>query len=198
MTWSVLVYSIFSDVCGLSQSVDPLVGLRYLSALGMGGEWALGVALVMEVWPSNKRWLLAGIIGAAANIGIALIAIAGLYSGQLGAGLAALGLAESLVTKATDNGGWRLLMMRGALPAFLTFFIRLFVPESEKWKQATMSSAPVRLSEIFNPKHRRMVLLATAMAAIALLSTWGSDQNLPSIAYDLSNKATDSRRMAQI
>lgn len=43
-----------------------------------------------------------------------------------------------------------------------------------------------------------MVLLATALAAIALLSTWGSDQNLPSIAYDLSNKATDSRRMAQI
>lgn len=144
MTWSVLVYSIFSDLCGLSQSVDPLVGLRYLSALGMGGEWALGVALVMEVWPSNKRWLLAGIIGAAANIEIALIAIAGLYSGQLGAGLAALGLAESLVTKATDNGGWRLLMLLGALPAFLTFFIRLFMPESEKWKQAARFSAPVR------------------------------------------------------
>src|SRR5687768_4002215 len=85
MTWSVLSYSIFSGLCGLSQTVDQLVALRFLSALGMGGEWALGVALVMEVWPADKRWLLAGIIGSAANVGIALIAVAGLYINNLGA-----------------------------------------------------------------------------------------------------------------
>jgi MFS transporter, SHS family, sialic acid transporter len=198
MTWSVLVYSIFSGLCGLSQNVDQLVAFRFLSALGMGGEWALGVALVMEVWPSNKRWLLAGIIGAAANVGIALIAIAGLYIGQLGAGLAALGLSDALVAKATDNGGWRLLMMLGAAPAFLTFFIRLFVPESEKWKHTSKTSAPVRLGEIFSAKHRRMVLLGTALAAIALLGTWGSVQNLPPLADDLSKKAANAPAYTQI
>ncbi len=119
MTWGVLSYSFFSGMCGLAQTVDQLVALRFLSALGMGGEWSLGVALVMEVWPSDKRWLLAGIIGAAANVGIALIAFAGLYINQLGAGLAWLGVSGALVTKPTDNGGWRLLMMLGALPALL-------------------------------------------------------------------------------
>ena len=198
MTWCVLVYSIFSGLCGLSQSVDQLVCLRFFSALGMGGEWALGVALVMEVWPSDKRWLLAGIIGAAANIGMALIAVAGLSIGQLGAGLAALGLSDSLVKQATDNGGWRLLMMLGALPAFLTFFIRLFVPESEKWKHASTTSAPVRLMELFSAKQRRMVLLGTALAAIALLGTWGSVQNLPSLAFDLCKEAANSRQYTQI
>ncbi len=198
MTWSVLSYSIFSGMCGLSQTVDQLVLLRFLSALGMGGEWSLGVALVMEVWPSNKRWLLAGIIGAAANIGIAIIAFAGLYINELGAGLRALGLSESLVAKGTDNGGWRLLMMLGALPALLTFFIRLFVPESEKWKHASQNAAPVRLAEIFSAQHRRMVFLGTALAAIALLGTWGSVQNLPSIAYDLSDKDPVSRQYTQI
>lgn len=198
MTWSVLSYSIFSGMCGLSQTVDQLVALRFLSALGMGGEWSLGVALVMEVWPANKRWLLAGIIGAAANVGIAMIAFAGLYINQLGAGLAWLGLSDALVTKATDNGGWRLLMMLGALPALLTFFIRLFVPESEKWKHASKNSAPVRLVEIFGKQHLRFTLLATVLAAVALLGTWGSVQNLPSIAYDLSNHDGKARQITQI
>ncbi len=198
MTWSVLSYSIFSGLCGLSQNVEQLVGLRFLSALGMGGEWSLGVALVMEVWPSDKRWLLAGIIGAAANVGIALIAIAGLYINQLGAGLSALGLSDELVAKATNNGGWRLLMMLGALPALLTFFIRLFVPESEKWQHASKNSAPVRLGEIFGTAHRRFVILGTILAAVALLGTWGSVQNLPAIADDLSNKAAGARQHTQI
>jgi MFS family permease len=152
----------------------------------------------MEVWPANKRWLLAGIIGAAANVGIAMIAFAGLYINQLGAGLAWLGLSDALVTKATDNGGWRLLMMLGALPALLTFFIRLFVPESEKWKHASKNSAPVRLAEIFGPQHLRLTLLATVLAAVALLGTWGSVQNLPSIAYDLSNQDGKARQITQI
>ena len=198
MTWSVLVYSIFSGLCGLSQDVSQLVGLRFMSALGMGGEWALGVALVMEVWPSDKRWLLAGIIGAAANVGIALIAWAGLYISNLGDALLWLGLSEDLVKKLTANGGWRLLMMLGAAPALLTFVIRIFVPESEKWKHASQNSAPVRLGEIFGATHRRFTLLATVLAAVALLGTWGSVQNLPSIAADISGNAKDARSTTQI
>ena len=198
MTWSVLAYSIFSGLCGLSQNVEQLVALRFLSALGMGGEWALGVALVMEVWPADKRWLLAGIIGSAANVGIALIAFAGLYISQLGSGLSFLGLPQDWVEKLTANGGWRLLLMLGALPALLTFFIRLFVPESEKWHHASQTSAPVRLGEIFSGTTRKMTLLATVLAAVALLGTWGSVQNLPSIAYDLSNKDAHARQITQI
>ena len=198
MTWSVLFYSIFSGLCGLSQNVEQLVALRFLSALGMGGEWALGVALVMEVWPPHKRWILAGIIGSAANVGIALIAFAGLYINQLGAGLAFLGLPEDWVTKLTANSGWRMLLMLGAMPALMTFFIRLFVPESDKWHQASKNSAPVRLSEIFSGKTRKMTLLGTALAAVALLGTWGSVQNLPSIAFDLSNQNPQARQHTQI
>jgi MFS family permease len=194
MTWSVLSYSIFSGLCGLSQNVEQLVALRFLSSLGMGGEWALGVALVMEVWPADKRWLLAGIIGSAANIGIALIAVAGLYISHLGEGLAFLGLSQGMVDKLTANGGWRLLLMLGALPALLTFFIRLFVPESEKWHHASKTSAPVKLGEIFSGNTRKMTLLATALAAVALLGTWGAVQNLPTIGANLAGPADKTAR----
>ncbi|HEX3725959.1 MAG TPA: MFS transporter, partial [Pirellulales bacterium] len=51
MVWSVLTYAIFSGLCGFAESPLQLAALRFVAALGMGGEWSLGVALVMEVWP---------------------------------------------------------------------------------------------------------------------------------------------------
>jgi MFS family permease len=105
----------------------------------MGGEWSLGVALVMELWPERSRSLLAGLIGAAANVGYMLIALVGLGLSKalpsIETGLLHTGLAQSLVGTLVGNSGWRLLFMIGALPALLTFLIRLYVPESERWRQ---------------------------------------------------------------
>ncbi len=103
----------------------------------MGGEWSLGVALVMEIWPNRSRGLLAGLIGAAANFGYMLIGILSLaltsVLQRLHGGLLSIGLPETWVTTLTAHNGWRILMLLGATPALLTFFIRLFVPESERW-----------------------------------------------------------------
>src|SRR5262249_36188461 len=74
MVLSVLTYALFTGLCGLAQDPAQLAGLRFLSALGMGGEWALGVALVMESWRPEARPVLAGLIGAAANVGFLLTA----------------------------------------------------------------------------------------------------------------------------
>src|SRR2546429_1714932 len=66
MTLSVLTYAVFSGLCGFTNAPWQIAVLRFLSAVGMGGEWSLGVALVMEIWPERSRALLAGLIGAAA------------------------------------------------------------------------------------------------------------------------------------
>src|SRR5207244_1999402 len=83
MTVSVLLYSLCSGLSAASSSPEELAVLRFLGALGMGGEWALGVALVMEVWPNTSRAWLAGTIGAFGNLGYAVC------------GLIALGLSRS-------------------------------------------------------------------------------------------------------
>src|SRR4029079_13395245 len=58
MTLSVLVYAGCSGLCVFVQTPWQLAGLRFAGALGMGGEWALGVALVMELWSDRSRgWL---------------------------------------------------------------------------------------------------------------------------------------------
>ena len=117
MTLSVLVYAIFTGACGLAQSATQVAVLRFIASLGMGGEWSLGVALVMELWPNRSRALLAGLIGAAANVGYMLIGVVGLGLNSIiedvGAWLAALGLSASLVESLTSHHGWRLLMLSG-------------------------------------------------------------------------------------
>jgi MFS family permease len=139
MTLSVLTYAVFSGLCAFVTTAHQIVALRFLSALGMGGEWSLGVALVMEVWPDRSRSLLAGLIGASANAGYLLLSLigAGLTTAlmQVGSGLRRVGFPDPWVDALIRNDGWRLLMLLGLLPALLTFFIRLFVPESERWQQ---------------------------------------------------------------
>jgi MFS family permease len=139
MMLTVLTYAVFSGLCGLATAAWQIAALRFGSALGMGGEWSLGVALVMEIWPEKSRAFLAGLIGAAANVGFLLIALVGLgltsLLQEVQAWLQAIGLSESSVQTLVAHNGWRLLMLFGAAPALLTLFIRLFVPESERWLQ---------------------------------------------------------------
>jgi MFS family permease len=128
MTLSILTYALCSGLGGFATSAWQIVGVRFLAALGMGGEWSLGVALIMEVWGERSRALLAGLIGAAANFGYLLVALLSLGLGTFKVGLMDLGLPSAWVE-------WRLLMVLGTLPALLTFFIMWLVPESERWAE---------------------------------------------------------------
>jgi MFS family permease len=157
---SVLVYSLFTGACFFATEPWHLAVLRFLAALGMGGEWSLGVALVMESWPGIARPVLAGLIGAASNVGFLLI-------GLLGLGFP------------VGEGNWRWVMLAGAAPALLTFFIRMFVPESEQWKRVVQTATSSPLAEIFGAELRKTSLLAIAFASIALVGTWGSVQWVP-------------------
>ena len=139
MSLSILTYAVFTGLCGIANTAEQVGALRFIASLGMGGEWSLGVALVMEVWPNRSRAFLAGLIGAAANVGYLLVAGLGLalneVIGDVSAGMLALGFSQSWVTHLTGYQGWRLLMLMGTAPALLTFLIRLFVPESKRWQQ---------------------------------------------------------------
>src|SRR5262245_11451225 len=140
MMLSVLTYALVSGMCGFASEAWHIGALRFLAALGMGGEWSLGVALINEIWPDRSRAFLAALIGAAATVGYLAIALAGrsltTYVAELQNLLSNIGLSESSVHYliGTQQSGWRILMMLGAAPALLTFFIRVFVPESHKWE----------------------------------------------------------------
>ena len=265
MTLSVLTYAIFSGVCGFATEAWQIAFFRFIASLGMGGEWSLGVALVMEVWPNRSRAWLAGIIGAAANLGYCIIGLVSLGLSYLIVDLrellVSLGLSSGEVEWLTRNNGWRILMMCGAMPALLTFLIRLFVPESNRWERekargstshwstpdllavlvgAAAASGIVYLmvtevptlvriggclllfvvallgylypilryvQRASTPEERasgmvpfiiRRLLLAAILSGVALLGTWGTTQQLPTWAHDLTKGMEINSRVKPI
>lgn len=160
MSASILTYSLFTGLAYFSETPAHLGVFRFIAALGMGGEWALGVALVMECWPEKARPWLAGCIGAAANIGILSVAIIARY------------------VEVTQDS-WRWMFLVGAGPAVLVFLIRLFVPESEKWKASVRLGKSSPLTEVFSRAMIKRTLLGIAFASVALIGTWGSIQWIP-------------------
>jgi SHS family sialic acid transporter-like MFS transporter len=177
MILSVLTYAIFAGLCGFVTAAWHIGVLRFVSALGMGGEWSLGVALINEIWPGRSRAFLAGLIGAAANVGYLLIAVIGsavinniyvVHDALLG-----IGLSESWATYLVDdtNRGWRLLMMFGAAPALITLFIRFFVPESAKWESERQRGATSHWAN-----RDLLAVLVAALAACGIIGLWALDE----------------------
>ncbi len=164
---SILTYSLFSGFAYLAQAPWHLAGLRFLAALGMGGEWSLGVALVMECWPERWRPALAGVIGAAANVGFLLTGV----------------VAE---IKHITPTSWRWMFLVGASPALLVFWVLFFVPESERWRRSVQAGIAHPVREVFGPGLRGRTLLAIMFASVALIGTWGSVQWLPLWADQLA------------
>ncbi|HCN79355.1 MAG TPA: MFS transporter, partial [Verrucomicrobiales bacterium] len=139
MSLSIFTYAIFTGLCGFATEAWHIAALRFIASLGMGGEWSLGVALVNEVWPGKGRALIAGLIGAAANVGFLLVALLSMglvgFIGGVEVMLKGIGLSDAATQSLLANSAWRFLMISGAFPALLIFFIRLFVSESERWEE---------------------------------------------------------------
>ena len=166
MALSILTYSVVTGLAYFAQHPAHLGLVRFLSALGMGGQWSLGVALVMECWPERWRPMLAGAMGAAANVGFLLVGV------------------TARCHRVTPEA-WRWMMLVAALPALLVVFIVLCVPESARW-QASVKAGPSRpLREVFAPGLRSRSVLAIVFASVALIGTWGSVQWLPLWANQL-------------
>lgn len=171
MSLSIFTYAIFTGLCGFATEAWHIAALRFIASLGMGGEWSLGVALVNEVWPGKSRAFIAGLIGAAANVGFLMVALLSMsltgFIGGIEGLLKGIGCSDATTAKLLANSAWRFLMISGAFPALLIFFIRLFVPESEKWEDEKAKGATSHWnnSDLFG-------VLIGCGAALAIIWAW--------------------------
>ena len=69
MAYTILVYSVFSALRRSPRSTLQVQVLRFLVALGAGGEWAIAAALVAETFPAHSRAAASGIFHASSVLG---------------------------------------------------------------------------------------------------------------------------------
>src|SRR5687767_12725478 len=145
---SVIWFSIFAALCGFSSSYAMLFAFRALFGLGMGGEWAAGMPLVLEHWPTRLRGLASGLM------------LGGWYWGYLLAA-AAFQFVYPLFNESPDLA-WRVMFWIAIVPALFTLWIRARVTESPVWlarqrqlREAARAGLPARpkmsVVRIFQP-----------------------------------------------
>ena len=171
MSLSIFTYAVFTGLCGFATEAWHIAVLRFIASLGMGGEWSLGVALVNEIWSGKSRAFIAGLIGAASNVGFLLVALLSMgltgFIGGTQSAMLSLGISETTSQHLLSNSAWRFLMISGAVPALLIFFIRLFVPESKKWETERAAGSTSNWSNI-----DLLGVLAGSLSALSIIYVW--------------------------
>lgn len=186
-TWalraSILIYSIFTAACGLSQTVPMLAVFRVFLGLGMGGEWASGAALVSETWPAEHRGKAFGFVQSFWAVGYA---------------------SAALVTAVVYPWlGWRAVFFIGVAPALLVFWIQARVEEPELWKKQKQASLAEKPSIRSTIRGRLLGITAavTVMNAFTLFAWWGFNLWIPgylSLAVDKGGIGLSPRDMSAL
>ncbi len=170
LSLTILTYALFTGLSFFAQTWWQLLIFRFLAALGIGGEWAVGSSLLSETWPKHWRPWIAAVLQAGVNIGI-LIAAAVVY---LMAGQSP-----------------RNVFLVGILPAFLVFWIRKNVPEPAVWRDARAGEgerAP-SVADLFRGDLRATTVKTILVCSLSLTTWWAFQfwytqhlRNLPELA----------------
>jgi MFS family permease len=175
MIYTILIYAIFTGLSGLTHSLWTFGLFRFLTALGVGGEWAAGTAMVAEVFPARSRARALGALQAASGFGNMMAALITLT-------LASLSFAQPAQS-------WRWAFAIGTLPALLVLWIRSSVREPERWQQVhdeaerSGSHDLGAIRQLFaDPTLRRNTIAATLMAVAGVGGFWGIGVWTPELA----------------
>lgn len=169
LVMTIVVYAVFTGLAGLSHTWWELGIYRFLTALGVGGEWASGATLVAEVWPESLRVKGAGLLQSAWGAGFFLAA------------------GVNLLLSAYS---WRVMFFVGILPAFVAVYAGIRLHEPERWTQVRQekegkASPRLTLLELFAPGMRRDTLVGSALAFVAVFGLWGATNWTPSLITEL-------------
>jgi MFS family permease len=157
MAATILTYSVFSGLTYFASSLWEVGVLRFLVAMGVGGEWAVAASLVAEVFPAKSRAHASGIFHATSILGTWMATLAG------------------IVVAAQ----WRYAYLIGVLPALLVAWVMISVKEPESWKQAgeRAKSGGAQLGSLrdlfADGRWAKRAILGMLLAAVGLGSFWG-------------------------
>jgi MFS family permease len=187
MMLTILLYSVFTGLSALSKGFADFALYRFLTGLGVGGEFAVGVSLVAEAMPDRARPFALGLLQALSAVGNIAAAVTGIV-------LAHLARAEMI-----PADSWRIMFVVGAGPAFLAAFVFLRLKEPERWRAAAARyTLRERLGGYFgelfsNRRWAKHALVGLLLAASGIIGLWA----IGFFAIDLQQAVFDKRGRAE-
>src|SRR6266516_1962755 len=147
LSLTVLTYALFTGLSFFAHAWGHLLVFRFLAALGIGGEWAVGASLLSETWPRKWRPWIAAVLQSGVNIGVL-----------------AAGLANVILAAAPP----RYIFLVGILPALLVLWIRRAVPEPEEWRAAKAEAHDRQpgVRELFQGEVRQITIWVVAVCGV--------------------------------
>jgi MFS family permease len=189
MVITILMYSLFTGLSSLSQSVWDFAFYRFLTGLGVGGEFAVGVALVAEVMPNKARPFALSLLQALSAIGNISAALINLQLGLMeGESLQNLPFVPEWAAWIMQP--WRIMFLVGALPAILALVIRRRLKEPEQWQAASHGGVVTKqlgsYSELFSdPVWRRHALFGLMLACSGVVGLWAIGFYVPDLTLQV-------------
>jgi MFS family permease len=174
MLLTILLYSLCTGLSSLSLNFYDFAFYRFITGLGVGGEFAVGVALVAEVMPNSIRTYALSTLQALSAVGNVSAALISLSLGELEHSMAD----GKLILMGYHITIWRMLFVIGTLPALLALLIRSNLKEPEQWaksaeKSETKSKAGSYTELFKNPRTRTNALAGMFLAIAGVIGVWG-------------------------
>ena len=171
MMITIVIYSLCTGLSALSTGFWDFAFYRFITGLGVGGEFAVGVALVAEVMPDRARPHALGLLQALSAVGNFLAASIGIGLGEL-----------QILSHSSKLAGWepwRWKFVIGALPAVLALVIRARLKEPERWQAmkaqaANTGTALGGYGALFaDPRWRKNAIVGMLLACSGVIGLWG-------------------------
>jgi len=174
MMWTILAYSLCTGLSSFSVGFWDFAFYRFLTGLGVGGEFAVGVSLVAEVMPERSRSYALGWLQALSAVGNITAALISMSLGEL----EARGLVGHWMLFGFKLTQWRMMFLVGTVPALLALVIRSKLKEPERWQQAAKDGAAKKIiglyGELFgDPRWRKNALVGMSLGFVGVVGLWG-------------------------
>ncbi|SDA37664.1 MFS transporter [Methanobrevibacter millerae] len=163
LQWTIIVYSIGTLLSAFSWSFYSLIIFRFITGLGVGGEWATGQTYINETFPDKLRARYGAFMQSGAPVGVILASIVG-------------GLISPII-------GWRLTFLISIIPAITVIFIRRHLKESDVWIQNRDEYVNKNIfqefKQLITKEHRKIFLISLILCLFGMSAYWYTYSWLP-------------------
>ncbi|HJZ97973.1 MAG TPA: MFS transporter [Candidatus Solibacter sp.] len=182
MMVTILSYTLFTGLSYFSTGVFDFNLYRFLCGFGVGGQFAVGVAMVAEVVPQRARPYALGMVQACSAIGNMLAAVTGIVLGQM-------------EQSGQIANAWRYMFLAGAVPAPLALVVFKKLKEPESWLKARAEKKKMgSFADLFSdPRWRKNAIVGMMLASAGVVGLWG----IGFFSYDLLRTVLEPEFKAQ-